>query len=76
MAFIINTFAVLNDKYLGRLVMHAKFFSDFIGDRSVVDNIKVIKIHTGGTVIFIKAVLCHAANGAAGAMLKDNLRIF
>ena len=46
MTFIVDTFAVPNQKHLRRFVVHRKIFRDLIGNMAVPDQVKIIKINT------------------------------
>jgi hypothetical protein len=73
MAFIIDTFTITDDQYLGRFVRHPKAVGDLIGDETIAQQVEEIKVDIPGLGISFQATFYQGAGGTAGTMLKDHL---
>ena len=61
MAYIKGAFTILNNEYLGRLMIYLKIFSYLAGYRSVSDEVEIIKQYFIGERVLFQPGFSHAA---------------
>lgn len=72
--FMINAFPVFDQQYLRRFVPYAITFCDRIGQIAVGDQVQVIKVNHIRQPAFVQPAFYNAADGATGAVFKNQLR--
>lgn len=73
MAFIVDTFSILDEEHLGRLMLYAEGVGHFIGDWPVADQVQEIEVDGDRLSGSFQPVFYQGAGGATGAMFKNEL---
>lgn len=73
MAFVIDTFPVADEQYLGRFVMDHERVGDFIGYRPEAYQVEVVEVDGIGGLISFEPAFNEGAGGAAGTVFEDQL---
>src|SRR5258708_40234554 len=70
MTFVVNTFAVTDDQYLGGFMFYQESFGYFVGDGAVTDQVQVVEVNRSGKWHSFQPALHQLTGGTAGAMFE------
>ena len=73
MAFIINTFSVTDDQYLGGFMFYEESFDDFVRDGAIPDQVEVVKVNGFGKCDSFQPAFHQGTGTAAGAVFEYHL---
>jgi hypothetical protein len=71
--FVVNTMAIADQQYLGGFVANPKDFGYLVGDRPVIEQVKIIEINGFWLLGAFQPAFDDGAGRATGTVFKDQL---